>query len=190
MMLRVIGGVAIPMPDSDPPSGRWCRAVALLYMGLYSARVARAALVTIACGYAPEAMAFKRIILELHTRAQEVIKDQSGEKARQWIGERPQKASAGLEPLDLWRNLSHSAHADPLHITTFLAISEDDGTRLVTLPERRAEIDNVTLAMFAGEVRDIAVMIAEKRGVSVVGLEELTAEIQANWPWDDSEEEC
>lgn len=158
----VVGGVAVPPPERQPPPASWWRATALLYIGIHAVRTTRAAMVVIACGYTAEALAFKRIILELHSRARRVASDQSGEYARNWLdgrGGKPSKAVSGFSPSDLWSNLSQSAHADPRHVENFLAISEEEGTRIVVAPERRPEVDNSTLAVFAGEVRDIAAII-------------------------------
>ena len=64
--------------------------------------------------------------------------------------------------------LSHSSHADHRAVENFLAVSQPDGsTKLLTTPERRIDVSDATLAIFASETRDIAVVIAREHGVEV-----------------------
>jgi hypothetical protein len=81
---------------------------------------------------------------------------------------RPSKAVGGYSPDDLWKMLSHSSHADHRAVENFLAVSQPDGsTKLLTTPERRIDVSDATLAIFASETRDIAVVIAREHGVEV-----------------------
>jgi hypothetical protein len=180
-----------PAAPSDPPPPAYWRAKALLYIGTLALRTTRAAIAVVALGYGPEAMAYKRIVLELHTRALRVVNDHSGQYARQWLEGRagkPSKAVSGHAPSDLWANLSFSSHADYRQVEQFLAVSRDDGsTHIVGGPERIPERDNATLAMFAGEARDIANLIAHEHGARLEGIETLDAAITALPPWQEDE---
>ena len=69
----------------------------------------------------------------------------------------------------------------------FLAVSDEDGgTRLVVHPERRPEVANPTLAMIAGEARDIAVMLSAEFRVKIPGLAKLDAALKAHYRWENS----
>lgn len=172
--------------DSDPPASYW-RAKALLYLGVLAVRITRAAMTVIASGYEQEAMTYKRALMEVHSRVQRVLADESGSYAREWLRGRagkPARAVGGFSPDDLWEMLSHSSHADHRAVENFLAISNDDGTTsLLTAPERRVEVSNSTLAMFAGETRDVARALATERGLTIPNLAELDAAIAAQPMW-------
>lgn len=141
---------------------------------------------TIAAGYEPEANGFKRTLTDAHSRACRIVADDSGEYARQWLAGRAGKPAAAVAPWapdGLWEMLSHSSHADHRAVENFLAISEPDGTvRFIAHPERRPELANPTLAVFAGETRDLANLIARERGLEVPGLAELDALIAQHFP--------
>jgi hypothetical protein len=70
--------------DDDPPASYW-RAKALLYLGVLSLRVTRAAMAVIADGYEQEAMTYKRALMEAHSRMQRVVADETGSYAREWL---------------------------------------------------------------------------------------------------------
>jgi hypothetical protein len=174
--------------DDDPPASYW-RAKALLYLGVLAVRITRAAMAVIASGYEQEAMTYKRALMEVHSRAQRVVADQSGSYAREWLRGRagkPAKAVGAYSPEDLWEMLSHSSHADHRAVENFLAISNDDGTTsLLTTPERRVEVSNSTLAAFAGETRDVAMVLAAEHGLTIPNLAHLDAAIAAQPLWRD-----
>lgn len=169
--------------DGDPPAAYW-RAKALLYLGVLAVRQTRAAMAVVANGYEAEVMGFKRTLMEVHSRVQRVVKDESGSYAREWLRGRagkPSKAVGGYSPEDLWAMLSHSSHADHRAVENFLAISQPDGsTKLLTTPERRPEVSDATLAIFASETRDIAVVIAAEHGVSVPNIAVLDEFLKAH----------
>jgi hypothetical protein len=87
-------------------------------------------------------------------------------------------ASPREVPAGMWETLSHSSHADHRAVENFLAISKSDGTGLMVVPERRADLANATLAVMAGEVRDIAGLIAAERQLSVPDWDALSALIK------------
>jgi hypothetical protein len=71
---------------------------------------------------------------------------------------------------------------------TFLAVSQPDGTtKLLTVPERRVDVSNSTLIVFARETRDVARVIAEERGLTIPQLAELDAAIAAHPYWAEAE---
>jgi hypothetical protein len=176
-----------PAPDIDPPAASYWRARALFYLGVIALRATRAGMVVTAAGYEPEALVFKRTLLDAHSRARRVIEDQSGQYARQWLqgqAGKPARAVSKWSPGGFWEMLSHSSHADYRFVENFLAVSEPDGTtHFVTAPERRPEVANPTLAVFAGETRDIANIIAIEHGIQIPGLSELDAAIDQQFPW-------
>jgi hypothetical protein len=184
-----------PVEDEKPPAGYW-RAKALLYLGVIAVRTTRAAMAVIACGYEAETMGFKRTLMEVQSRGERVVNDESGEYARQWLQARagkPARAVSGFAPDDLFEMLSHSSHADHRGVENFLAVSEPDGsTRLLTVPERRPEVSNATLIIFASETRDVAVLIANERGLTIPHLAELDAAISTHpyWSENQSDEEA
>jgi hypothetical protein len=174
--------------EGDPPASYW-RAKALLYLGVLAVRITRAAMAVIASGYEQESMTYKRSLMEVHSRAQRVVADESGSYAFEWLRGRagkPAKAVGGFSPDDLWEMLSHSSHADHRAVENFLAISNDDGTTsLLTTPERRIQVSDSTLAMFAGETRDIAVVLAKEHNLTIPDLDQLDAAIAAQTLWVD-----
>jgi hypothetical protein len=178
--------------DEKPPASYW-RAKALLYLGVIAVRATRAAMAVIACGYEAETMGFKRTLTEVHSRAQRVVNDPSGTYAKEWLQGRagkPAKAVGGFAPEGFFDMLSHSSHADHRGVENFLAISQPDGTtKLLTIPERRFEVSNGTLAAFAGETRDVAVILAKERDLTIPNLVELDAAIAAHPFWADEEEQ-
>jgi hypothetical protein len=169
--------------EGEPPASYW-RARALLYLGVLAVRQTRAAMAVLASGYEAEVMGYKRTLMEAHSRVQRVVDDASGSYAREWLRGRagkPAKAVGGYSPEDLWAMLSHSSHADHRAVENFLAISQPDGTtKLLTTPERRAEVSDSTLAVFASETRDIAALIARENGVQVPNIEVLDSVLTAH----------
>jgi hypothetical protein len=156
-LLWVINRAGVePFEGEKPPASYW-RAKALLYLGVIGVRTTRAAMAVIASGYEAETMGFKRTLMEVQSRAQRVVQDTSGGYAERWLNARagkPAKAVGGFAPEDFFHMLSHSSHADHRGVENFLAISQPDGTtRLLTVPERRQEVSNSTLMVFASETR-------------------------------------
>jgi hypothetical protein len=174
----------------DPPPSYW-RAKALLYLGVLGVRTVRAGMAVISNGYEAEAMTYKRALMEVHSRARRVFDDRSGTYAREWLRGRagkPAKAVGGYSPDDFWSMLSHSSHADHRAVENFLAISQPDGsTTLLTNPERRGRVSNVTLAVFAGEARDVARLLAAEHDIAIPQLAELDAAIASYFPWNEGE---
>jgi len=163
--------------EDDPPPAAYVRAKALLYMGVLAVRAARAAIAVLRVGYEAEVLPYKRMLLELHSRAQRVADDHSGEYARQWLANRAGTPARSLRevPDGLWDVLSNASHADARAVENFLAVSRADGTSLVVLPERRPVFSNGTLATMAGEIRDIAVILAREHDLQVPDAAQLDA---------------
>ena len=179
-----------PFEGEKPPASYW-RSKALLYLGVIAVRTTRAPMAVIACGYEAETMGFKRTLMEVHSRAQRVFQDASGGYAQEWLrgrAGRPAKAVGAFAPEDMFDMLSRSAHADHRGVENFLAISQPDGsTKLLTVPERRQEVSNSTLIIFASETRDVAAVIAKERGLTIPRLADLDAAIAAHPYWADDE---
>ena len=189
LLAYVLQHAGFDAPHADPPPASYWRAKALLYIGALAFRVARTSLTLVAMGYTPEALGFKRTLIELHSRAQKIERDQTGEYARQWLEGRagkPSKAVSEFTPRDLWSNLSYSAHADHRQVEQFFAVSHDDGsTSVVVAPERIVARDDGTLTLVASELRDIAVLIAKVHGARLTGIERIDAQIRALPFWSD-----
>jgi hypothetical protein len=197
LLLWVLGQTGIPpLEEGAKPSASFWRAKALMYLGVIGVRTTRSAMAVIACGYEAETMGFKRTLMEVHSRAQLVVKDQSGGYAEQWLKGRagkPAKAVGAFAPEDFFAMLSHSSHADHRGVENFLAISQPDGsTTFVIAPERRVEVSNSTLMVFASETRDIANVIAVERGLEIPQpqLAELDAAIAAHPFWSQEDDEA
>jgi len=180
-----------PYQGEKPPASYW-RAKALLYLGVLAVRTTRAAMAVIACGYEAETLGHKRTLMEVHSRAQGVVDDASGEYARQWLQARagkPAKSVSGFAPDDFFAMLSHSSHADHRAVENFLAVSNPDGsTSLLPHPERRPEVSNSTLITFASETRDVARVIATEHGLTIPHLAELDAAITSPQLWAEDDE--
>jgi hypothetical protein len=191
-LLWVVSRASVPPHEGDgePPAAYW-RSKALLYLGLLGVRTTRAAMAVVAAGYEAESMTYKRALMEVHSRARRVVDDESGSYAKEWLRGRagkPAKAVGGFSPDDLWDMLSNSSHADHRAVENFLAISNDDGsTSLLLHPERRPEVSNPTLAMFASEARDIAALVASENGLTIPHLDQLDAAIREHLPADEDE---
>lgn len=173
----VLKHAGFEVTDKDPPPASYVRAKALMYTGVLAIRAARAGIAVLRVGYEAEVLPYKRMLMELHSRAQRVVDDESGEYARQWLANRAGKPARSLRdvPERLWDVLSYSSHADARAVENFLAVSREDGTSLVVLPERRPDFSNGTLSVMAGEVRDIAVMIASEHELEIPNQTQLDA---------------
>ena len=193
-LLWVIGHAGVEPPEGEKPPASYWRAKSLLYLGVIAVRTTRAAMAVIASGYEAETMGYKRTLMEVQSRAQRVVQDESGGYAQQWLKARagkPAKAVGGFAPEDFFDMLSQSSHADHRGVENFLAISEPDGsTRLLTVPERRRDVSDSTLIVFASETRDVAAIIAKERDLVIPHLAELDAAIRAHpfWSEDDTED--
>jgi hypothetical protein len=186
-LLWVIGQAGVEPHEGEKPPPSYWRAKALLYLGVIAVRTTRAAMAVIANGYEAETLGFKRTLTEAHSRAQRVVNDESGGYAQQWLQNRagkPAKALGGFAPDELFDMLSHSSHADHRGVENFLSISQPDGTtKLLTVPERRVDVSDGTLIVFASETRDLAAIIAQERDLSVPHLAEIDAAIAAHPFW-------
>jgi hypothetical protein len=194
-LLGVLDGATLAPHEGerDPPAGYW-RARAMLYLGTLALRTTRAAMVVVASGYEDQAIGLQRTLLEIHSRIQHVANDESGAYAKHWLEGRagkPGKAVGSFSPEDLWKMLSRSSHADHRAVENFLAVTQDDGTTsLVVMPERRQDVSNAILVTFAGEARDVAVMIARELELTIptTVLSQLDEAIKAQPPYLGAEE--
>lgn len=153
---------------------------AIWFMAVIAFRAARAAIWVIRVGYEDQAVAYVRLIDELHNRAQKVRKDSSGNYAREWLEGRSLGKGAKLAGQEFWELLSGPVHGNVRAVVDWLAISQDDGSTNVVLgPERRPDVANGTLVYIAGELRDITAMLASAAGLPLDQLGPLTAAIQS-----------
>lgn len=193
LLLWVIERAAVAPHEGEenPPPSYW-RSKACLYLGLIAVRTTRAAMAVLSVGYEAESMSYKRTLWEVHARIQRVLADESGSYAREWLSGRARSPTRAIDDptlLPMYQMLSHSSHADFRAVENFLAISEEDGsTTLLTMPERRAAVSNGSLAMFAGETRDIANLIAHERGIEIEGLAQLDEAIDQHYPYGEENE--
>lgn len=175
-------GASIPeAPDPAPPS--YYAKSALLLLCTLGLRTARAAILVIASGYEPEAHGLKRRLTEIHTRAQAIVDDTSGQHARQWLEGKgpstPGKVAAKYGTVELWDTYSASTHADARGMHWWLLVPTDNGDQkgVLVQPHRRPPFGNAILTEIAMETRDLVAVMQAVRGGRVEGLEQLTAVI-------------
>lgn len=175
----IIGRTPVPPSDGDQ-SPRERQHHAIWLMAIQAFRALRVAMNTIAIGYDDQAVGKVRLIFELHARAEKALKDESGEYARQWLAGGSGGSGARLVGQEFWETLSGPPHATVRGTLDWTAISNEDGTTEIVLgPERRSDLSNSTLTSLAANVRDIGHMLEVVTGVSLGGLEELDAAIDA-----------
>jgi hypothetical protein len=175
----IIGGTPVP-PVAGDQSARELQHHAIWLMAIQAFRALRVAMNTIAIGYEDQAVGKARLIFEVHARAEKVLKDQTGEYAREWLEGRRGGSGARLVGQQFWETLSGPPHATVRGTLDWTAISNEDGSTEVVLgPERRSQLSNSTLTSLAANIRDIGHMLELVTGVSAGGLEELDAEIDA-----------
>ena len=119
-------------PDALPrTSERYTAAGALTAMAL---RTARATALTIRAGYAPEALADVRRLIEIAGHAQRVAEDASGQYAANWLegrgrSSRPRVAFGEPDSDPMWKLMSGQAHGQ-FDIYASMSAKLDEG-RLV-----------------------------------------------------------
>jgi hypothetical protein len=167
-------------PRTTAPTADQLGHQAIWFMAVIAFRAARAAIWVSRVGYEDQAVAYVRLIDELHNRAQRVREDPSGNYAREWLAGRSLGKGAKLAGQEFWDMLSGPVHANARAVLDWLAISQDDGsTKVVLGPERRPDVANGTLIYIAGELRDIAAMLSAAAGMPLDGLAPLTLAIQS-----------
>jgi hypothetical protein len=139
-----------------PPTGAML--FTLMTMGVRALRVVQAARPTLAAGYEFEALVYNRIIVELTIHRRAMLKDETGEEARQWltsprgrgIGKRIREVARG----DLYKRESYAAHGDPrllaplfdLERSTFpLAPARSDLTRASLVLHSSFLVDHIEI---------------------------------------------
>lgn len=170
-----------PVPPSAPDqSPRERQHHAIWLMAIQAFRALRVAMDTIAIGYDDQAVGKVRLIFELQARAEKTFQDESGEYARKWLAGGSGGSGARLVGQKFWEMLSGPPHATVRGTLDWTAIPNEDGsTEIVLGPERRIDLSNSTLISLAANIRDIGHMLEVVTRVSVGGLEELDAEIDA-----------
>lgn len=178
-LASIIGRTPVP-PAAPNQSARERQHHAIWMIAIQAFRALRVAMNTIAIGYDDQAVGKVRLIFEAHARAERVLKDQSGEYAREWLEGRTGGSGARLVGQEFWETLSGPPHVTVRGTLDWTAISNEDGTTEIVLgPERRSDLSNSSLVSLAANVRDIGHMLEVVTGVSVGGLEDLDAEIDA-----------
>jgi hypothetical protein len=107
---------------------------------------------TVAAGYASEALPQTRRLLEFAARAQYLIDDPTGQRAEAWMTGRGKKPAA-LVGHELWKELSPSSHADGYHLRWMSQRSPQ--ARVFTFATRSQLDVTVCLAIAVG-AKDLA----------------------------------
>lgn len=154
---------------------------AQLFIGIRAFRAMRASQFVLASGYELEARALDRIIVELLAHRQAIVEDASGAEALAWLnGERGwgiSKRVTEITPKDLYKNLSHDSHGDPVGVARLI----DPDTQNIIVSPNRTLATRATLLMHAGFARDQAVVIAQLAGLHPEGIDGLTTAIKSRW---------
>jgi hypothetical protein len=167
LLAAVIERTPIPPAEGDRTADQ-LQHHALWFMGVISFRAARAAIQAIAAGYEDQAIGFQRLVDETFNGAKKVVTDQSGEYAKAWLDGKAPGKGAKLTGQNFWEFLSGPVHSNVRAVYDWLAISESNGaTRIVLAPERRPDLSNPMLVYLAGEIRDLANVLAAKCGIGV-----------------------
>jgi hypothetical protein len=191
LLAEVIQGISVDATEEDPKP-KALRVHALWFMAIIAFRALRAAMQALRSGYEDQAVGYQRLVDELHNRAQRLVKDESGEYARQWLEGRGLGKGAKLAGQDFWEFLSGPVHANARAVLDWIAVSHEDGsTQIVVGPERRPEVANPALVFMAMEGRDIANMLAIESGRprdDIVALDAQIREASATWIPEEGEE--
>jgi hypothetical protein len=154
---------------------------AQVFIGIRTFRAMRGGQRCLAAGYELEARALDRILIELQAHRSAIFQDETGAEALAWLqGERGRGISKKVNktaPKDLYKNLSHDSHGDPIGVTRLM---DTDG-QSVFLSPKRTPSTRASLLLHAGEARDQAIAIAQLAKIEVSGLDELDAAIKAQW---------
>ncbi len=132
-------------------------------------------------GYEEEAFVYLRILAEAKGRAMQVVQDDSGEYARQWLGGKggkPAKANPEL-PQEIWTGLSASAHVD---VASILRSGLENGRDVPLLrngPHRFVPRANATLALGGSQAADVMFSLAYLRGIVLPDEEEFIQLVKA-----------
>jgi hypothetical protein len=175
--------VEVEVADDGSIKGdvRACHLAAQLFIGIRAFRAMRASQSVLAYGYEIEARALDRIIIELLAHRKAINDDASGAEAIAWLqGERAwgiSKRVNAVTPKDLYKNLSHDSHGDPVGVERLYDSDSDS----VVLSPTRTKACRATLLMHAGFARDQAVAISRLAGFELGGIDALTTAIRRRW---------
>jgi hypothetical protein len=154
---------------------------AQLFIGIRGWRVMRASRAVLAAGYEVEARALDRIILELVVHRAAILEDPSGEEARAWLngerGWRISKRVAEMTKDDLYKNMSHDSHGDPVAVRRLF---NAESNSLIVSPTR-SHASRVSLLFHAGFARDQALIVAQAASLGIGGLEAFDEEVAERW---------
>jgi hypothetical protein len=191
LLAEIIQDISIDASEKDQGS-KALRIHALWFMAIIALRALRAAMQALRTGYEDQAVGYQRLIDELHNRAQQLVKDESGDYARQWLKGRGLGKGARLAGQDFWEFMSGPVHANARAVLDWIAISQADGsTQIVVGPERRSEVANPALVFMASEGRDIALLLANESGHrrDISALDAQIHNALATWVPDDERNE-
>jgi hypothetical protein len=179
LVVEVIGRTPVP-PSSDEDSRDVANLQhkAIWFMAIVATRCVRACMAVMSVGYEEQAVGYTRLIAELVAASTKVVDDHSGEYASQWLRGRTATGSK-LAGQEFYKRVSGPLHASVDGIFDWLAIPAGDRNHDVVVgPERRPEGANATLVFMAGAARDIAVQLADHRGLGI-NVSQLDNEIRA-----------
>jgi len=149
-----------------------------VFIGIRGWRAMRAARAVIAVGYEGEARAYDRIIVELMAHRHAILEDHTGAEALAWLrGERGHGISKRVKriaPDDLYKNVSHDSHGDPVAVRRLMDI-EANG---LMLSSKRTPASRASLLMHAAFARDQAVVVAQLARLELPALTDLDANLR------------
>lgn len=132
------------------------RLTATLALGAMGVRTTRTAALTIRAGYAPEALADVRVLMETAGHARRVLDDASGQYAENWLRGRGRadspRVAFGPDPDDapVWKlmsDLSHAVFAG--HVDAFATLDEERRIIHCVGPSRDPVMDSLWLWVIA-----------------------------------------
>ena len=185
LALAIDGAEFANAPEPAPPE--YYLKSAVLNLSVVGLRAARGCMQLVRAGYEPEALGLKRKLLEVHARIAAVVKDTSGEHARQWRHGpgpgTPRKLATKHADQGLFDLYSRADHADARAVWAWTAVPMPEVAEhhkgLIVYPDRDAGFSNAMLVEVAHEARDLAVVMAKSRGQAVDGLHALDAQLAA-----------
>jgi len=158
------------------------RAYSQEVIGIRVFRTIRASMAVLACGYAPEARALDRILVELVAHRKVILDDPTGGEARRWLeGKSDRGISAkvnAMQPEDLYRNLSQDSHGDPRSVWR---LYDPESESILLGPKWDPVKTRASLLMHAGVAIDQTQVVATLNGLQVNALSEAIDHVKAGW---------
>jgi hypothetical protein len=140
-------------------------------------RLARAGMTVLAAGYEVEARALDRSLVETRARRMQVLADESGELAREWLAGRPRggwaaavRETAPREPdraTSFYRTLSGDVHPDLRQFIASLAHRKPSGSSGVTFSPGRTPHARRSLLMYTWFAGEAAAEVADRTDVEL-----------------------